>query len=80
MLCANSDGQQCHYHPHNIVCARPETLPELSMLYVLVFIVFSDFMVRGDFADIDGIVDHHGLNLHFTITSHIESLNMKKDH
>jgi len=43
------------------------------MLYVLVFIVFSDFMVRGGFiVDIDGIVDHHGLNLHFTITSDIE--------
>jgi hypothetical protein len=42
------------------------------MLYVLVFIVLSEFMVRGSFVDIEGIVDHHGLNLHFTITSDIE--------
>jgi hypothetical protein len=28
------------------------------MLYVLVFIVFSDFMVRGGFVDIDGIVEY----------------------
>jgi hypothetical protein len=31
------------------------------------------------FFDIDGIVDHHGLNLHFIITSHIESLNIKRN-
>jgi len=46
-------------------------------------IVVSDFEVRGFvykiwFVDIDGIVDHHGLNLHFIITSHIESLNIKR--
>jgi len=28
------------------------------------------------FLDIDEIVGHHGLNLHFIITSHIESLNI----
>jgi len=31
------------------------------------------------FVDIDGIVDHHGLNRHFIITSHIESLNIKRN-
>ena len=28
--------------------------------------------------DIDGIVDRHGLNFLFIITSHIESLNIKR--
>ena len=28
------------------------------------------------FFDIEGIVDHHSLSLHFIITSHIESLNI----
>jgi hypothetical protein len=28
--------------------------------------------------DIDGIVDHHGINLHFVAISHVESLNIKR--
>jgi hypothetical protein len=41
--------------------------------------VVSDVEVRGDcFVDIDGIVGHHGINLHFIFTSHIESWNMKR--
>jgi hypothetical protein len=30
------------------------------------------------FVDIDGIVDHHGMHLHFIAISHIESLNIKR--
>jgi len=30
------------------------------------------------FVNIDGIVEHHSLNLHFIITSHIELLNIKR--
>jgi hypothetical protein len=36
------------------------------MLGVLVFIVVSDFEVRGGFVDIDGIVHHHDLKTFFS--------------
>jgi hypothetical protein len=36
------------------------------MLGVMVFILVSDFEVRGGFVDIDGIVDHHGLKIFFS--------------
>jgi hypothetical protein len=32
----------------------------------VVFILVSDFEVRGGFVDIDGIVDHHGLKTFFS--------------
>ena len=41
------------------VC-RPEPVSGFPTLYVVIFIVVSDFEVRGGFVDIDGIVDHHG--------------------
>jgi len=43
----------------------PEPVPGFPTLCVMVFIVISDFEVRGGFVDIDGIVDHHGLKTFF---------------
>jgi len=36
------------------------------MLGVMVFIVVSNFEVRGGLVDIDGNVDHHGINIFFS--------------
>jgi len=38
----------------------------ISKSCVVVFIVVSDFEVRGGFVDIDGIVEHHGLKTFFS--------------
>jgi hypothetical protein len=48
------------------VFAHPEAVSGFPTLYVVVFIVVSDFEVRGGFVDIDGIVDHHGLKTFFS--------------
>jgi hypothetical protein len=63
ILCVSSDGQQWHEYSQKNVCARPKPVPRFPTLYVLFFIVFSDFKVRGGFVDIDGIVDLDGLHL-----------------
>ena len=47
------------------VFARQEQISGFPTLYVVVSIVVSDFEVRGLF-DIDGIVDHHGLETFFS--------------
>ena len=79
MLCVKSDGQQCHWYPQKSVCGCAKAVPEFPTLYVLVFIVVSDFKVRGDcFVDIDGIIHNHVLRFLYIITSHIESLNIKR--
>ena len=64
----NSDGQPCHLYQQKNVLARLEPVPGISTLYVVVFIVVSDFEVRGQrwLVDINGIVDHHGLNTLFS--------------
>jgi len=36
------------------------------MLYVVIYIVVSDFKVRGRFVDIDGNVGHHGSKTFFS--------------
>jgi hypothetical protein len=46
--------------------ARPEPVPGFPTLYVVVFIVVSDFEVRSRFVDIDGIVHHHSLKTIFS--------------
>jgi hypothetical protein len=48
------------------VFARPETVPEFPTLCVVVFIIVSDFLVRGGFVDIDGTADHHDLKTFFS--------------
>jgi hypothetical protein len=53
------------------VCARLEPVPGFPTLYVVVFIVLSDFKVKGGVVDIDGIVDHHVLNFLYIITYRI---------
>ena len=40
------------------VFARHEAVPGFPTLYLLIFIVVSDFKVRGGFVDIDEIVDY----------------------
>ena len=63
---ANSDGQPCHLYQQKKVFARPERVPGFPTLCVVIFIVVSDFEVRGRCFDIDGIVDHHGLETFFS--------------
>ena len=41
------------------VLARLEPVSGFPTLYIVVFIVVSDFEERVGFVDIDGIVDHH---------------------
>ena len=60
----HSDGQPCHLCQQKNGFARPEPVPGFPTLYVVVFIVVSDFEVRGVFY-IDGIVDHHGVKTFF---------------
>jgi hypothetical protein len=48
------------------VFARPEPVPGFPTLYVMVFIVVSDFDERGGFVDIDGIADHRDLKTFFS--------------
>ena len=55
----NSDGQPCHLYQQKNVLALPEPVPGISTICLVVFILVSDFEVRGGFVDIDGIVDHH---------------------
>ena len=43
----NSDGQQCHLYQQKNVCVCPKPGPGFPTLYVLVFIVCSDFQVSG---------------------------------
>ena len=47
------------------VFARLEPVPGFPTLYVMVFIVVSDFEERGGFVDIDGIADHRDLKTFF---------------
>jgi hypothetical protein len=61
----NSEGQAYHLSQQKNVFARPEPVPGFPTLHVLVFIVVSDFEVRGVFVDIDGIFDHHDLQTFF---------------
>jgi hypothetical protein len=44
----------------------PEPVPGISTICLVVFIVVSDFEVRGGFVDINGIADHHGLKTFFS--------------
>jgi hypothetical protein len=55
----NTDGQPCHLYQQKNVLARLEPVSGFPSLYVVVFIVVSDFEERVGFVDIDGIVDHH---------------------
>ena len=62
----NTDGQPCHLYQQKNVCVCSYPVPAFPMLAVMVFIVVSDFEVRGGFVDIDGIVDHHDLKTFFS--------------
>jgi hypothetical protein len=55
---------------------RPEPVPGFLTLYVVVFIVVSDFEVRGVFY-IDGIVDHHGAKTIQQRTKPYSTVSMK---
>jgi hypothetical protein len=48
------------------------------MSWSLLWLVILGSEVIVCFVDIDGIVAHHGIHLHFIAISHIESLNIKK--
>jgi hypothetical protein len=52
------------YQQKNVL-ARPRQYLDFQRC-VVIFIVVSDFEVRGRFVDIDGIVDHHGLETFFS--------------
>ena len=43
----NSDGHPYHLYQQKNVFPRPEAVPAYPTLYVVVFIVVSDFKVRG---------------------------------
>jgi hypothetical protein len=59
----NSDGEPCHLYKQNNVLARPEPVPGFPTLCVVFLMLVTDFEVRGDFVDIDWILDHHGLKI-----------------
>jgi len=48
------------------VFSRLEPVPGFPTLYIMVFIVVSDFEERGGFVDIDGIADHRDLKTFFS--------------
>ena len=48
------------------------------MSWSLLWLVILRSEVIVCFVDIDGIVDYHGIHLHFIAISHIESLNIKR--
>jgi hypothetical protein len=48
------------------VFACPQPVPGFPTLCVVVFILVSDIEVRGEFLDIDEIVDHHDLATFFS--------------
>ena len=48
------------------------------MSWSLLWLVILRLELIVCFVDIDGIVDHHGIHLHFITISHIESLNIKR--
>ena len=48
------------------------------MSWSLLYLVILKWEVAVCFVDINGIVDHHGLSFPYIMTSHIESLNIKR--
>ena len=54
------------YSNKRMLFAHSEPVPGFPTVCVVVFIVISDFEVRGGFVDIDGIVDHHGFKTFFS--------------